>query len=211
MQMRTPIASLDTSIELKLLDGYGDGTVWARIEDGQRRGTTVCIDGRKGSPTRYRLFENARHPRATGATLIELGSREEGLVVSLISQWLESDDSLDVELTPFGIEMVQEALLHLGEPPGRLGEYCLEIVIPRFLDTQIRHSVECCLGEALRAAGVGRITGGGGGNGKTDFFVVLTDLEDGIPVIRSVMSNFEFTKGAIINQYEPVVCVHRLP
>ena len=64
-----------------------------RLEDERGRGTEVCIDGRKNSPTRYRLFEQTRHPNRQGAVLIELGAVEEGIVVHEVCQWLESDEA----------------------------------------------------------------------------------------------------------------------
>jgi hypothetical protein len=112
--------------------------------------------------------------------------------------------------TEVGIKMVQDALLHLGEPSSGLGESCVEIVLPRYLDKPIRSSIESHLAEALKSACVGRIAGGSGGNGKTDFFVTLTDLCVGISVVRSVLLAHEITQDAVIKQYEPVAIVHRL-
>ena len=69
---------------------YNDGTVWFGFEDDESRYAEVCIDGRTGSPTRYRLFDLRRHPKKPDAMLLELGAPEEGIVIPLISRWLNS-------------------------------------------------------------------------------------------------------------------------
>jgi hypothetical protein len=116
--MLYPIASLGKDLRVEWVDCYGDGTVTAGITDSEGRQTHVCIDGRTNSPTRHRLFEQARHPRKDGAVLVELGAPVEGIVVPLLSRWLDLDEARESrkELTERGIEMVQEALLHFGEP-----------------------------------------------------------------------------------------------
>ena len=48
--------------------------------------------------------------------LIELGEPQEGLVISLVSQWLDSAAAAD--LTEYGKEIVQEALLRFGDVPS---------------------------------------------------------------------------------------------
>jgi hypothetical protein len=83
-------------------------------EAGQR--TAVCIDGRKNSPTRYRLFEQARHPNQPGAALVELGAPEEGIVIPLLSKYLDSGGSKALGLTEYGWELAREILLRFGEP-----------------------------------------------------------------------------------------------
>jgi hypothetical protein len=111
-----PLASLDINLRVRLVDAYGDGTVWASIEDGQGRTTRICIDGRKSSVTRNRLFERAKHPSDPDCVIVELVAPEEGLVVALISEWLDSNDGLE-GLTERGRVIVREALLRLGDVP----------------------------------------------------------------------------------------------
>jgi hypothetical protein len=114
--MLYPVTSLGTGIRVKWVDCYQDSTMTACITDGEGRITFVCIDGRAGSPTRHRLFQQARHPRQEGAVLLELGRVEEGNVVPLISRWLDSASPKQLGLTELGWEWAREALLHLGEP-----------------------------------------------------------------------------------------------
>jgi hypothetical protein len=112
--MHHSISSLGGNLRVAFVDAYGDGTIHAWLKDEYGRGTEVCIDGRKNSPTRYRLFEQARHPNKRGAVLIELGAVEEGIVVPLISHWLDSDEARK-EFTPEGCEIVRDVLLRLGD------------------------------------------------------------------------------------------------
>jgi hypothetical protein len=112
--MHHSISSLGSNLRVTFVDGYLDGTIHAWLEDEHGRGTVVCMDGRKNSPTRYRLFEQARHPGHQGAVLIELGAVEEGIVVPLISRWLDSDVGRKW-FTPGGFEIVREVLLKLGD------------------------------------------------------------------------------------------------
>lgn len=112
--MHHPITTLGADLRVSLVDAYGDGTVWARLEDGGGRKAVACIDGRAGSPTRYRLFQGARHPKNPEAVLIDLGAVEEGIVVPLISRWLDSEEARE-QLTSYGRELIQETLLRLGD------------------------------------------------------------------------------------------------
>lgn len=112
--MQTLIASLGQGLRCEFVDAYSDGTVNARIIDDQGHQAVVCIDARKGSPTRYRLFEQARHPNQAGAVLIELGAPEEGIVVPLISRWLDTDEARK-SFTEYGYELVRMTVTRLGE------------------------------------------------------------------------------------------------
>lgn len=113
--LESPIASLGKGLRCEFVDAYGDGTVNARIIDDQGHQAVICIDGRKGSPTRYRLFEGDRHPNRPGAVLIELGAPEEGIVVPLLSRWLDSDEARK-SFTEEGYERVRMTVSRLGEP-----------------------------------------------------------------------------------------------
>ena len=114
--MLSPISTLEGTIHVVLADAYGDGTVWFALEDSNARRTHVCIDGRKLSPTRNRLFEAARHPSMTDATLVELGADEEAVVVPLISNWLDSAVPEALGLNEYGWGIIRDGLLRLGEP-----------------------------------------------------------------------------------------------
>jgi hypothetical protein len=206
----TRIASLGRDACVHLMDAYGDGTVWASIKDGQGRFTQVCIDGRRGSPTRHRLFEQARHPRKQGAVLIELGAAEEGIIVPLLSHWLDSSGPREFGLTERGKEIIQEALLRLGEPPESSGVILLEIIMPRWLESSDRQQIESNLAAALEAGHLGRVTGGGCGAGITDFFVGVVEQASGLAAIRGVLREYATAAGAVIKQYEPIREVHPL-
>jgi hypothetical protein len=50
--MLSPISALGDSARVLFADAYGDGTVWFNFKGNEGRYAEVCIDGRKGSPTR---------------------------------------------------------------------------------------------------------------------------------------------------------------
>jgi len=93
--MIVPITSLDSDCHVWLVDWYGhkgifgEGVLWASIHDSSGSVSHVCIDRRSDSATYNRLFELARHPSDDRAMLIDLGSSEEGIIVSLISHWCD--------------------------------------------------------------------------------------------------------------------------
>jgi hypothetical protein len=202
------LADLGKDLLADCVGTYSDGTLNAWIGDKQGRGTEICIDARIGSPTRHRLFEKARHPRKHGAILVELGAPEEGMVVALLSRWLDSDEALRW-LTSVGKEVVQRALLNLGTPSGDGTAILLEIVLPLYLEDSTRSAIESRLQEKLRAHGIGEVTGGGSacaagaGADITDFFVKVTELGSGVAVIRAVFQESDYGERAVIKQYEP--------
>jgi hypothetical protein len=114
--MLVPVTALGKDLRVEWVDFYGDLTMHACIVDGEGQRTQVCIDGRASSPTRYRLFQQARHPRQPGASLVELGAPEEGIVVPLLSCYLDSGGPKALGLTEYGWELAKETLLRLGEP-----------------------------------------------------------------------------------------------
>ena len=116
--MMVSVTSLGRGLHVQWVDFYIDGTMWAYLADSDGRVTNVCFDGRPGSPTRNRLFQHARHPRKAGAVLVELGGPEEGIVVPLLSRWLDSAPPNALNLTEWGWEMARDTLLRLGEPGG---------------------------------------------------------------------------------------------
>jgi hypothetical protein len=48
--------------------------------------------------------------------LVELGAEEEGIVVPLLSRYLDSGGPKALGLTEYGWELARETLLRLGEP-----------------------------------------------------------------------------------------------
>ena len=114
--MQIPVLALGERLRVEWVDFYGDLTMHARLSDDAGQRTEVCIDGRTNSPTRYRLFQQARHPGQPGATMVELGAPEEGIVVPLLSKYLDSGGPKALGLTEYGWELARETLLHLGEP-----------------------------------------------------------------------------------------------
>jgi hypothetical protein len=117
------LADLGRDLRVEWVDFYGDHTMTIVIGDSTGQRAWFCIDGRANSPTRYRLFQNGRHPRKEGAVLVELGAPEEGTVVPLVSRFLEAGPKA-TELTEFGWELARETLLRLGEPQVKEGTNC---------------------------------------------------------------------------------------
>lgn len=110
-----PISGLDETARVTHMASYGLNVFWAMIEDASGKKTQVCIDLRAESPTRSRLFEQARHPNQTGARLLELGCEEEGIAIPLISRWLDSEEPSRMGIHDKGIELLKMAFLKLGE------------------------------------------------------------------------------------------------
>jgi hypothetical protein len=110
------ILELDSSARVIWVDSYSTNVFWADFEDAQGKRALVCIDLRKDSPTRNRLYEKAMHPNKPGAVLLDLGSEEEGVAIPLISRWLDSDEPRKIGIREEGIELVKRAFLKLGEP-----------------------------------------------------------------------------------------------
>src|SRR4051812_4195656 len=105
-----PLNTLGKRLRVEWVEFYGDRTMHAWISDEFGQGTEVCIDGRKNSPTRYRLFQQTRHPNGPEAVLVELGSPEEGIVVPLLSRYLDSGGPKALGLTEYGWELARETL-----------------------------------------------------------------------------------------------------
>ena len=114
--MQLPVTALGSRLRVEWIDFYGDHTMHACISDETGKRTQICIDGRKNSLTRYRLFQQARHPNKRGAVLVELGALEEGIVIPLLSRYLESHGPKASGLTEYGWELARETLLRYGEP-----------------------------------------------------------------------------------------------
>lgn len=114
--MGLPVTALGKGLRVEWVDFYGDHTMHACLSDEAGQRIEVCIDGRKDSPTRYRLFQQGRHPRQAGASLVELGSEEEGIVIPLLSRHLDSGGPKALGLTEYGWERARETLARYGEP-----------------------------------------------------------------------------------------------
>src|SRR5262245_46906718 len=110
------ILDLNATARVVWMDCYSTNVFWADFEDAQGRRALVCIDLRKDSPTRNRLFDKAMHPSEPGATLVELGGEEEAVVIPLISRWLDSDEPRKMGIREQGVELIKEAFLQLGDP-----------------------------------------------------------------------------------------------
>jgi hypothetical protein len=114
--MQLPVTALGKGLRVAWVDFYGDPTMHACISDEAGQRTEICIDGRKDSPTRNRLFQQARHPNKAGAVLVELGAPPEGIVIPLLSRYLDSHGPKAAGLTEYGWELARETLLRYGEP-----------------------------------------------------------------------------------------------
>jgi hypothetical protein len=121
--MLVPVAQLQGELTVRLVDSYGSdeqGTpdvIWASIVDSSDRAARVCIDQRKGSSTRHRLFDRAKHPKESEAVLIELGSSEEATVVGLLSEWCDDTSnrlSYGGGYWDWFVDAVQMALVRIG-------------------------------------------------------------------------------------------------
>jgi hypothetical protein len=110
-----PVTALGKGLRVEWVDFYGDYIMHACISDEAGQRTEICIDRRKNSPTRYRLFQQARHPNTPDATLVELGAPEEGIVIPLLSKYLDSGGPKTLGLTEYAWELAKETLLQYGE------------------------------------------------------------------------------------------------
>lgn len=113
--MQRPVTALGEGLRVLWIDFYGDFTLHACLSDDAEQRTEICIDGRKDSPTRYRLFQQGRHPNEPGVLLVELGAPEEGIVITLLSRHLSHGPKAS-GLTEYGWELALETLLHYGDP-----------------------------------------------------------------------------------------------
>src|SRR5215471_11822320 len=110
------ILDLDDTARVVWMDSYGTSVFWARFEDTKGKSAIVCIDLRKDSPTRNRLFEKGRHPKKPGAILLELGGQEEGVAIPLISRWLDSEERRKQGTREECLDLCRNAWLRLGQP-----------------------------------------------------------------------------------------------
>lgn len=113
---RVPILSLEPPIRVTLASGYGQGTIcWFQLEDVNGQTTTISLDNRADSSTRFRLFQGSRFPNRPESVLLDLGGDEEGIAIPCISRWLDSDEF--ARLPQYGQELFLAAINRYGEPP----------------------------------------------------------------------------------------------
>src|SRR5262245_18420439 len=114
--MLLPVRALGNRLRVERVDCYGDHTMHACISDEAGQRTHVCIDGRVNSPTPSRVFQQARHPSNPRAVLIEAGAEADGIVIPLLSLYLDSHGPKASGLTGYVWELALETLLRYGEP-----------------------------------------------------------------------------------------------
>lgn len=73
-----------------------------------------------------------------------------------------------------------------------------------------RDVVEDPLSDALEHAGIGEVTGGGGGSETSNIDVELANLERGLEVIRRTLRELGCPESTEIRQYQPQRVIHRL-
>jgi hypothetical protein len=87
----------------------------------------------------------------------------------------------------------------------------LEIVLQSAdFDFAGRDEIEDPLDEALHAAGLGEVTGGGGSNESSNIDVEVSDLLPGLALIRRVLQQLHVAPSTVINQYQPKRITHRV-
>ena len=73
-----------------------------------------------------------------------------------------------------------------------------------------RDEVEDPLDEALQEAGLGEVTGGGSGMGRSNIDVEVTDPQRGLALIREVLQGLGVARSTIIRQSGPESIRHPL-
>jgi len=88
-------------------------------------------------------------------------------------------------------------------------EVCLEVEFNEVIVPEQRHVIEATLDAALRAGGIGRVTGGGTflvpqeSGIRTNIDFVITELEAGIRILRHKLQELDVPSGTWIHQWEP--------
>ena len=72
-----------------------------------------------------------------------------------------------------------------------------------------RDEAEDPLDEALQAAGIGEVTGGGTGMGISNIDIEVTDLTAGLAIIRSVLRGLGVARSTVIVRHKPNVVLTR--
>jgi hypothetical protein len=71
-----------------------------------------------------------------------------------------------------------------------------------------RDEIEDPLDEALQEAGLGEVTGGGSGMGRSNIDVEVTDPQRGLALIREVLQHLAVAPSTVIKQHSPVEMRH---
>jgi hypothetical protein len=88
--LQAPVEVTDAVLYLDGANQEG-GTLGIRLTDGRGMNLLFCIDGRRGSDTRSRVFLGTRHPEDYGGgELVPKGDPREREVIIIIKQWLDA-------------------------------------------------------------------------------------------------------------------------
>ena len=79
---KSRVSDLDNSAHVWFADAYADGTIWFALKDAEGRYAEVCIDGRRGSPTRRRLCYGVVRRQSPDPALRQPGPLPRFLVTS---------------------------------------------------------------------------------------------------------------------------------
>ena len=71
-----------------------------------------------------------------------------------------------------------------------------------------RDEIEDPLDEALQQAGLGEVTGGGTGMGRSNIDVEVADPQRGLALIRQVLQRLAVAPSTVIRQYSPEEITH---
>jgi hypothetical protein len=67
---------------------------------------------------------------------------------------------------------------------------------------EARDEIEDPLAEALATAGIGEVTGGGTGMGKSNIDIEVTDRDDGLALVRRVLQDLSVPASTIVYVHE---------
>ncbi len=73
-----------------------------------------------------------------------------------------------------------------------------------------RDEIEDPLDEALRAAVLGEVTGGGSGMDSNNIDVEVSGLSAGLELTRRVLRSLGVARSTVIKQYDPVEKTHQV-
>jgi hypothetical protein len=117
--------------------------------------------------------------------------------------------SKDPDLAYDGTPTAYDAGHEVALPPGSTHAWIvlMDAHEPAFLEIVLesrdftfdgRDEVENPLHEALTAAGIGKVTGGGSGMGKSNIDVEVSDLEAGLALVRRVLRDLKVAASTVI-------------
>ena len=73
-----------------------------------------------------------------------------------------------------------------------------------------RDAIEDPLDEALQAAQLGEVTGGGSGGDSSNIDIEVNDLERGLPFVQKILRELNVAPSTVIIQYTPQKIVHKV-